>query len=124
MQQISQTAAPLTRKGRGQMAHPADIKAAIEKAGSSQADIAREFKVSRPTVNKVVYGQASSLRIAAHIAKLIGKSLEELWPGRYDSATNNADRADTQQPPPRKPATERKPNRSRPARRAGAPTNP
>jgi lambda repressor-like predicted transcriptional regulator len=64
--------------------HPADIKAAIQKAGSSQTQIARDLKVSKTTVNDVIYGRTTSRPIANHIARLTGLSLSVLWPGRYD----------------------------------------
>lgn len=63
--------------------HYADIKAALEKAGSSQADIARDLKVSKTTVFKVIRGRDSSRRVADAIAKKIGKPVSEIWPGTY-----------------------------------------
>lgn len=63
--------------------HPADIKSAIEKAGSSQAAIARALEKSDVAVNHVIYGRSSSRAVAEHIARLTGLSLDELWPGRY-----------------------------------------
>ena len=70
--------------------HPADIKAALEKAGSSQIEIARACEVSDVAVNHVIYGRASSRRIADAIAKRTGKPLSELWPSRYDKQSNQA----------------------------------
>jgi len=64
--------------------HPADIKAALEKADSSQIEIARICDVSDTAVNHVIYGRSTSRRIADAIAKKTGKPLSELWPGRYD----------------------------------------
>lgn len=72
--------------------HPADIKSLIEKSGSSQAAIARSVERSDVAVNHVIYGRSSSRLIAEHIATLTGKSLDELWPGRYtnvSTAVNN-----------------------------------
>lgn len=63
--------------------HPADIKAALEKADSSQIEIARICQVSDTAVNHVIYGRSTSRRIADAIAQKTGKSLSELWPGRY-----------------------------------------
>ena len=63
--------------------HPADIKAEIEKSGTSQADLSRDLKVSKTVVNEVIYGRTTSRRIAEHIAAKIGKSIDEIWPGRY-----------------------------------------
>lgn len=72
--------------------HPADIKAAIEKAGSSQTKIARALKVTKTTVNHVIYGQSSSRRIANEIARVTGKTLAELWPGRYSTPEDTSKR--------------------------------
>lgn len=63
--------------------HPADIKALIEKAGSSQAKIAHDLGCTGQHVNNVIQGRNSSKRIAEGIAKTVGLSLEDLWPGRY-----------------------------------------
>lgn len=70
--------------------HPADIKAAIEKAGSSQAAIARSLGVgtggeslSRTAVFMVVRGISKSRRIATAISKVTGLAVGQLWPGKY-----------------------------------------
>jgi lambda repressor-like predicted transcriptional regulator len=65
--------------------HPADIKSALEKADSSQADISRRVNRSDVAVNHVIYGRSSSRLIAGEIAKVTGLSLDALWPGRYPS---------------------------------------
>jgi lambda repressor-like predicted transcriptional regulator len=65
--------------------HPADIKAALEKANTSQIQIARELKVSDTAVNHVIYGRATSRRIASLISKKTGLPLSVLWPGRYEN---------------------------------------
>jgi len=64
--------------------HPADIKAALEKAGSSQTKIAQTLGVSKTTVGHVIYGRSSSRRIAAEISRVTDLPLSKLWPGRYD----------------------------------------
>lgn len=64
--------------------HPADIQAALKKAGKSQADIARELRVTPATVSEVIHGLTTSRRIANHISKITGLSLSKLWPGRYE----------------------------------------
>jgi lambda repressor-like predicted transcriptional regulator len=64
--------------------HPADIKAALQKAGSSQTDIARKRQVSKTTVSDVIYGRTTSRPIADEIARVTGLKLSELWPGRYE----------------------------------------
>lgn len=64
--------------------HPADIKAALEKAGSSQIKIAKALKVSDTAVCHVIHGRATSRRTAEMIAFKTGLPISELWPGRYD----------------------------------------
>lgn len=64
--------------------HPADIKAAIEKAGSSQIAIARKLGVSDVAVNHVIYGRSTSRRIADEISRVTKIPLSKLWPGRYE----------------------------------------
>lgn len=83
--------------------HPADIKALIEKADSSQADIARDCKVARTTVNKVIYGLTSSRRIAERISTITGESLETLWPGRYPALSDDSTHRLTSQPSRHRP---------------------
>lgn len=63
--------------------HPADIKALLEKAGYTQIKLGRELKVSDVMVNHVIKGRSTSRRIAKRIAQITGKTLNDLWPGRY-----------------------------------------
>jgi lambda repressor-like predicted transcriptional regulator len=69
--------------------HPADIKAAIEKAGSSQADIARSVPsrggnaISRTAVFMVLRGISKSRTVALRISKVTGIPVGQLWPGKY-----------------------------------------
>jgi lambda repressor-like predicted transcriptional regulator len=65
--------------------HPADIKAALQKKGSSLAKVARELEVTPPTVTQVVYGRATSRRIANEISRQSGVSISKLFRGRYDA---------------------------------------
>lgn len=65
--------------------HPADIKAALEKAGSSQIKIAKALNISDTAVNHVIYGRSTSRRVADLIAQKTGLPLSQLWPGRYDN---------------------------------------
>jgi lambda repressor-like predicted transcriptional regulator len=64
--------------------HPADIKAALEKAGSSQIKIAKALEVSDTSVNHVIYGRATSRRTADLIADTTGIPISTLWPNRYE----------------------------------------
>lgn len=63
--------------------HPADIKAAIQKRGSSQAKIADAANVSRSHVSYVIQGRSKSRRIADAISRATGIPVDRLWPGKY-----------------------------------------
>lgn len=69
--------------------HPADIKAALEKAGSNQDKIAKTLKLSDSAINHVIYGRSTSRRVADLIAETTGKTLDELWPGRYNKSAEH-----------------------------------
>ena len=62
--------------------HPADISASLRKAGSSQAQIARQLRASKPAVCAIVHGRKRSARIEAAIAKATGLTPMALWPQR------------------------------------------
>ena len=62
---------------------PAAIKAAIEQAGTSQSAIARSLGVSQVSIMYVILDRRRSRRIAEEIARVTGRSVEELWPGVY-----------------------------------------
>lgn len=63
--------------------HPADIQAALRKAGVSQKDIAEKFEISESTVSQVIHGLSKSRRIAEDIASVIGKEISDIWPSTY-----------------------------------------
>lgn len=69
--------------------HPADISAALRKAGSSQAKVARWFAeqgqkpVTHAAVHMVVSGRGSSARIARRISEVTRLPVAVLWPGKY-----------------------------------------
>lgn len=63
--------------------HPVDIKAAIKKAGTSQAAIAADLGVSPVTVHQVIHNTCHSRRIANHIADLLALTTDDLWPDTY-----------------------------------------
>ena len=65
--------------------HPADIKAALQKRGSSQAKIADAANVSRSHVTYVIQGRSKSRRIAEAISQATGIPVNRLWPGKYFS---------------------------------------
>lgn len=60
--------------------HPADISASLRKAGRSQAQIARQLRVSKPAVCAIVQGRKRSARIEAAIAQATGLPRTVLWP--------------------------------------------
>jgi lambda repressor-like predicted transcriptional regulator len=80
--------------------HPADIKAALEKAGYSQTRLGHSFQPprTRMTICNVVHGRTTSLEIARKISDVIGVSVMDLWPGKYDRRLEEeaAARADDQ----------------------------
>ena len=65
--------------------HPADILASLKKKSSSVTAVADQLSVHPATVSKVISGRATSRRVAAAVAQIVGKPLSQLWPGRYDS---------------------------------------
>lgn len=62
--------------------HPEDIKAALRKAGKTQAVLAEELEVARSSVAQAIAGSIRSARIQARIAEVIGKPVKEIWPGQ------------------------------------------
>lgn len=63
--------------------HPSDVKAEMEKKRITQRQIADELGVCQQAVSLVLHGRTSSMRIARRIAKAVGKSPAEIWPGKY-----------------------------------------
>jgi lambda repressor-like predicted transcriptional regulator len=63
--------------------HPADIKAALKKAGATAAAIARERGVSQPTVSEVILGNRRSAPTELRVAEITGLPLSHLWPQWY-----------------------------------------
>lgn len=60
--------------------HPADITAALRKAGSSQAKIAAQLGVTPATVHQVVWDRARSARVALAISRATQIPVSRLWP--------------------------------------------
>ncbi len=58
-----------------QNVNPQDIKAAIVKAGTSQAAIAAHLRVSPNSVSRVINGTLRSKRIEGELQKITGKPL-------------------------------------------------
>ena len=69
--------------------HPADIQAALVKAGSSQSSIAQSMKhpdgkrLTQGSVHLVIRGKSKSARIAKRIAEVTGLTVSVMWPGAY-----------------------------------------
>jgi lambda repressor-like predicted transcriptional regulator len=69
--------------------HPADITAALKKAGSSQSAVARLVVgrngkgVTPGAVHLVVQGASKSQAIASAISRITGLPVGALWPGKY-----------------------------------------
>lgn len=62
--------------------HQEDIKAGLRKVGWTQAAIADELGVAKSSVAQVIAGSIRSARIQALIAKILRKSIKEIWPNQ------------------------------------------
>lgn len=62
--------------------HPEDIKAALRKAGVTQAALADELQVARSSVAQAISGSIRSTRIQTRIAEIIDRSVKEIWPSQ------------------------------------------
>jgi lambda repressor-like predicted transcriptional regulator len=63
--------------------NPIEIIYELKKLGISQIAIACELEVATGVVGNVIHGRITAHQIACHIANLLGKSIHELWPGKY-----------------------------------------
>lgn len=69
--------------------HPADINAALRKAGWTQSEVARHFANRRGrqltpcAVQQVIKGRSASARIALLISEITGLPVAAMWPGTY-----------------------------------------
>ena len=63
--------------------HPEDIKASIRKLNTTPKAIAGELGVCVMTVSHVIQGRGVSARVASRISEVIGKPVDEIWPGKY-----------------------------------------
>ncbi|MEZ4598865.1 MAG: helix-turn-helix domain-containing protein [Syntrophotaleaceae bacterium] len=62
--------------------HPADIKAALAKAGYSFARIAREYGYAENSPNTVLWRPWSVMELI--VAGIVGVKPQNIWPSRYD----------------------------------------
>jgi predicted transcriptional regulator len=60
---------------------PNEIRAALLIKDVRPAGIANKLGVSRAAVSVVISGKQKSARIQKEIAGIIGKKIEEIWPG-------------------------------------------
>lgn len=63
--------------------HPEQIKAEIRMTGTTPSALADRMSRSRMLVSNVIHGRATSRAVADLIAKTIGKSVQQIWPGKY-----------------------------------------
>jgi lambda repressor-like predicted transcriptional regulator len=59
--------------------HPEQIKAAMRMKGVTPTALADELGVSNASVSQVISGRATSARIQARIAQIVGQPVEALW---------------------------------------------
>lgn len=63
--------------------NPQEIIYLLKKMNISQSLLAKQLSVAPSVVNNVIHGRSTSYFVASYIAKILGKSLPELWPERY-----------------------------------------
>ncbi|MGZ8181448.1 MAG: helix-turn-helix domain-containing protein [Methylobacter sp.] len=63
--------------------HPEDIIAELKKRKLTMKTVSEQLDCSANSVRLVIHNKQQSKRIADHIAQLIGKQTDELWPGQY-----------------------------------------
>jgi lambda repressor-like predicted transcriptional regulator len=62
--------------------HPEEIKAALRMKGCTQARLAESLRIGRSTVSQVIAGYCKSSHVQKAIAKIIGKTIREIWPNQ------------------------------------------
>ena len=67
-----------------EMLRGVEIACQLRLQGWTQAALAKELGVSDGIVNNVIHNRATCHRVAVRVAELLGRSLQELWPGRYE----------------------------------------
>ena len=60
---------------------PNEIRAALLLQDVRPTEIANRLQVSRAAVSSVIGGNLKSARFQEAIANIIGKKIEEIWPG-------------------------------------------
>jgi lambda repressor-like predicted transcriptional regulator len=68
--------------------HPEQIKAEIRMKGATPSSLADGMDRSRMLISNVIHGRVVSLPVAKQISAFLGKSLNDLWPGKYSQEGN------------------------------------
>ncbi len=68
--------------------HPEQIKAEIRMKGATPSSLADGMDRSRMLISNVIHGRVVSRPVAKHISAFLGKSLNDLWPGKYSNQGN------------------------------------
>jgi lambda repressor-like predicted transcriptional regulator len=63
--------------------HPEQIKAEIRMKGATPSSLADGMNRSRMLISNVIHGRSVSRPVAQQISTFLGKSLHDLWPGKY-----------------------------------------
>lgn len=64
--------------------HRAEIKAAIEMAGTNMSAIARSAGLTPGAVGRAVANRRPMCRVKAIVARAIGRRAHEIWPSLFD----------------------------------------
>jgi len=68
---------------RPQNMKPKDIRHLLLDADITQAELARELKVSQEAVYQIIEGNYTSHRIRQHIARRLDIDIKRIWPDPY-----------------------------------------
>jgi lambda repressor-like predicted transcriptional regulator len=68
--------------------HPEQIKADIRMKGATPSSLADGMDRSRMLISNVIHGRVVSRPVASQISAFLGKSLNDLWPGKYGQEGN------------------------------------
>jgi lambda repressor-like predicted transcriptional regulator len=68
--------------------HPEQIKADIRMKGATPSSLADGMDRSRMLISNVIHGRVVSRPVASQISAFLGKSLNDLWPGKYGQKGN------------------------------------
>lgn len=76
--------------------HHADIFCLLMKKNVTLTALAKEEGVGVSVVSEVIRGKKTSFSVATAIAAKVGKSLNTLWPGKYNHTPRSLRRASAQ----------------------------